>query len=203
MSGIGRRLYAANLGRLNSAMDEDIPELLRQAAADVEGHRFGAHFLWTEWSTGVDAWQLASWEDYRDVQRLGRKTRLSEKQRELLLIRSIGAAIGGRVEWPHVSVRGDLAPRNLDGVYHRHGAGDCGFRGQTDHRFRRKPITDSDSNRSPIPVETDHLQSGLRTRDNPAGVGSSLLLQEGRSWRTGGCPCGRFERCCGCTSPRR
>ena len=32
----------------------------------------------------VDAWQLASWEDYRDVQRLGRKTRLAEKQRELL-----------------------------------------------------------------------------------------------------------------------
>ena len=64
--------------------DEDIRELLRQASADVEGHRFGAHFLWTEWSTVVDAWQLASWEDYRDVQRLGRKTRLAEKQRELL-----------------------------------------------------------------------------------------------------------------------
>ena len=84
MSGIGRRLYAANVGRLELATDEDIRELLRQAAADVEGHRFGAHFLWTEWSTVVDAWQLASWEDYRDVQRLGRKTRLAEKQRELL-----------------------------------------------------------------------------------------------------------------------
>ena len=84
MSGIGRRLYAANVGRLNLATDEDIRHLLRQAAAGVEGHRFGAHFLWTEWSTVVDAWQLASWDDYRDVQRLGRKTRLSEKQRELL-----------------------------------------------------------------------------------------------------------------------
>ncbi len=28
--------------------------------------------------------------------------------------------------------------------------------GQTDHRFRPKPITDSDSNRSLIPAETDH-----------------------------------------------
>ena len=84
MSGIGRRLYAANVGRLNQAADEDVRALLRQAAADVEGRRFGAHFLWTEWSTVVDAWQLASWEDYRDVQRLGRKTRLAEKQRELL-----------------------------------------------------------------------------------------------------------------------
>ena len=84
MSAIGWRLYAANVGRLNLAADEDIRALLRQEAADVEGHRFGAHFLWTEWSTVVDAWQLASWEDYRDVQRLGRKTRLAEKQRELL-----------------------------------------------------------------------------------------------------------------------
>ena len=39
--------------------------------------------------------------------------------------------------------------------------------GQTDHRFRPKPITDSDSNRSPIPVETDHLQSGLSDAGQP------------------------------------
>ena len=84
MSGIGRRLYAATVGRLNLAADEDTRELLRQAAAVVEGHRFGAHFLWTEWSTVVDAWQLTSWGDYRDVQRLGRKTRLAEAQRGLL-----------------------------------------------------------------------------------------------------------------------
>ena len=83
------------------------------------------------------------------------------------------------------------------------GAGLLRIPGQTDHRFRPKPITDFASNRSVIPAETDHLQSGLRTRDNPAGVGSFLPLQEGQSWRTGGCPCGRFERCCGRTSPRR
>jgi superfamily I DNA/RNA helicase len=32
----------------------------------------------------VDTWQLDSWEAYRDVPRLGRKTRLSEQQRQLL-----------------------------------------------------------------------------------------------------------------------
>ncbi|EQD59476.1 UvrD/REP helicase, partial [mine drainage metagenome] len=32
----------------------------------------------------VDAWQLDSWEAYRDVKRLGRKTRLSEAQRAAL-----------------------------------------------------------------------------------------------------------------------
>ena len=109
MSGIGRRLYAANVGRLNSAADEDIRELLRHAAASVEGHRFGAHFLWTEWSTVVDAWQLASWEDYRDVQRLGRKTRLAEKQRELLwsIFSRVRSALAeqGRLTEPGMFVR--------------------------------------------------------------------------------------------------
>ena len=84
MSGIGCRLYAANVGRLDLVDEEDVRILIRQAAAAVEGHRFSAHFLWTEWNTVVDAWQLGSWEAYRDVQRLGRKTRLTKKPRELL-----------------------------------------------------------------------------------------------------------------------
>jgi superfamily I DNA/RNA helicase len=35
----------------------------------------------TEWEQVVDAWQLGTWEAYRDVVRLGRKTRLKENQR--------------------------------------------------------------------------------------------------------------------------
>ena len=84
MSGIGRRLYAARAGRLDLVRDADVRTLLDRAAVGIEGHRFSAHFLWTEWSTVVDAWQLETWEDYRDVPRLGRKTRLAEKQREVL-----------------------------------------------------------------------------------------------------------------------
>jgi len=84
MGGIGRRLYAARAGRLDLARDEDVRTLLDRAAAGVGGHRFSAHFLWTEWSTVVDAWQLETWEAYRDVPRLGRRTRLTEKQREVL-----------------------------------------------------------------------------------------------------------------------
>lgn len=38
----------------------------------------------TEWRQVVDAWQLETWEAYRDVRRLGRKTRLKEKQRVVL-----------------------------------------------------------------------------------------------------------------------
>ena len=38
----------------------------------------------SEWLDVVDAWQLETWEEYRDVMRLGRKTRLPERQRAAL-----------------------------------------------------------------------------------------------------------------------
>ena len=84
MADIGRRLYQAHFGRPDLATPDRVRELLRQAAAEVEDLRFSLRFLWTEWSRVVDAWQLASWEQYRDVPRLGRRTRLPERQRELL-----------------------------------------------------------------------------------------------------------------------
>ena len=40
----------------------------------------------TEWEQVVDAWQLETWEAYRDVARLGRKTRLKEPQRAMALV---------------------------------------------------------------------------------------------------------------------
>lgn len=66
------------------ASREDIRQLLADAAGAVEEHKFGLHFLTTEWEEVVDAWQLDTWEAYRDVVRLGRKTRLPEKQRAVL-----------------------------------------------------------------------------------------------------------------------
>lgn len=53
-------------------------------------------FLEAEWREVVDAWQIEDWEQYRDVPRLGRKTRLSEKQRRLLL--SIFEGVTRRLE---------------------------------------------------------------------------------------------------------
>lgn len=47
-------------------------------------HTFTPHFLLTEWEHVVDAWQLSTWDAYRDVVRLGRKTRLPEAQRKTL-----------------------------------------------------------------------------------------------------------------------
>ena len=84
MGGIGRRLYEANFGPPTLAAPERIRELIDQAASDVKEHRFRLPFLVSEWHKVVDAWQIETWEDYRDVARLGRKTRLAETQRAVL-----------------------------------------------------------------------------------------------------------------------
>lgn len=59
-------------------------QFIAESAKNVGEHKFGLHFLLTEWMQVVDAWQLENWEAYRDVSWLGRKTRLPEKQRLVL-----------------------------------------------------------------------------------------------------------------------
>jgi superfamily I DNA/RNA helicase len=84
MSAIGQRLYELNFNRPSIASREVIRELLTEAAEEVDEHKFSLHFLMTEWEQVVDAWQLETWEAYRDVMRLGRKTRLPESVRVVL-----------------------------------------------------------------------------------------------------------------------
>ena len=84
LDAIGLRLYKAHCGPARLASRDVILELLRAAAGAVPGHKFSLHFLFTEWDQVVDAWQLENWEAYRDVARLGRKTRLPEAQRAVL-----------------------------------------------------------------------------------------------------------------------
>lgn len=84
LNAIGLRLYKSHCGPVNLASQEVVRELLGVASKAVPGHQFGLHFLVTEWEQLVDAWQLETWASYRDVARLGRKTRLPESQRTIL-----------------------------------------------------------------------------------------------------------------------
>jgi len=84
LDAIGLRLYKAHIGPVKLAGRDLIIELIKEASAAVPGHKFSRQFLLTEWEQLVDAWQLDSWEAYRDVARLGRKTRLPESQRAVL-----------------------------------------------------------------------------------------------------------------------
>ncbi|MCD6224006.1 MAG: DNA helicase, partial [Deltaproteobacteria bacterium] len=81
---IGSRLYQSNFGNSQIARREVIQQMLNESAGQVDENRFSPHFLITEWKEVVDARQLKTWEAYRDIKRLGRKTRLPEKQRKIL-----------------------------------------------------------------------------------------------------------------------
>lgn len=84
LDGLGLRLYKAQFGPARIATRDEVWELLDEASREVGETRFSRHFLYTEWEQVVDAWQLDSWEAYRDVARLGRKTRLPEARRAVL-----------------------------------------------------------------------------------------------------------------------
>lgn len=84
IEAIGLRLHRSRIGPVSVASLEQIRALINVASQVVGGHKFSLHFLLTEWEQVVDAWQLKEWEAYRDVARLGRKTRLPEAQRKVL-----------------------------------------------------------------------------------------------------------------------
>ncbi len=102
LSAAARRLYRANFSgaapKLAARSTER--EIISQAAGNAPAHKFTPRFLFAEWDEVVDAWQLETWEAYRDVPRLGRKTRLPEAQR---------TALWGIFS----SVRGNLAAQGL------------------------------------------------------------------------------------------
>lgn len=95
---VARRLHDRMLGRVQIASRDVLRDVVREAIRDGAGHRFSPAFLLAEWTEVVDAWQLDSWESYRDVARLGRKTRLAEKQRQALwaIFERVRAALSAR-----------------------------------------------------------------------------------------------------------
>ena len=84
MNAVGERLYELHHGRPRIATNEQVRKLMCEAVAAAKDLKFSQSFLLGEWHDLVDAWQLDSWEAYRDVKRLGRKTRLTEPQRATL-----------------------------------------------------------------------------------------------------------------------
>lgn len=84
LSEVATTAYANAFGKPRVADNTVTRDAIIKASALVPGHKFTPAFLMEEWNNIVDAWQVDTWEKYRDVQRLGRKTRLSEQQRRIL-----------------------------------------------------------------------------------------------------------------------
>ncbi len=98
LSAIAQRLYKMHMGPVLLADRKTIVDLLQAASEEVGDHKFSRYFLLTEWEQVVDAWQLDGWEAYRDVARLGRKTRLPEAQRRVLwsIFEKVRSALAGQ-----------------------------------------------------------------------------------------------------------
>ncbi|MCW5320634.1 DNA helicase [Verminephrobacter aporrectodeae subsp. tuberculatae] len=88
---LGERLFKFAFGKPALADGQLVRRYLVDAAATCAAEqgasatalpaKLGQGFLWGEWAEIVDPWQIDSGEGYRDIKRLGRKTRLSEAQR--------------------------------------------------------------------------------------------------------------------------
>lgn len=110
MNAVGERLYEAQLGKPQVATAEVIQTLLADAEAEGGG-KFSPAFLRSEWADVVDAWRVDSWEAYRDIKRLGRKTRLPEAQRVTLwaIFAKVRAALTERSLVTHAGMFQQLA----------------------------------------------------------------------------------------------
>ncbi len=84
IGAVGEDIYAENYDKPVYVNRKQLRAYLLEAATTVDNHRFTETFLYGEWTDIVDAWQLKDWEEYQDVPRLGRKTRIGGKQRETL-----------------------------------------------------------------------------------------------------------------------
>ncbi len=82
--GVGERLYIATIGRLNVASAQAVAQALAHAVAHAEptvSPALTLPFVQSEWDGLINEWQVESWEAYRDLVRLGRKTKLPEARR--------------------------------------------------------------------------------------------------------------------------
>jgi len=84
MDSIAVRLHKFNANKKRLLNRNSLFDLVSKHAQSVDGLRFSPAFIFEEWFQVVDAWQITTWDEYKSVQRLGRKTRLAETQRQIL-----------------------------------------------------------------------------------------------------------------------
>ncbi len=84
INDIGLRLYKQRFRQAQIASDDDLRDIFREALKTKPQVKFSLSFLLNEWLEVVDAEQIKTWEQYRDVRRIGRKTRLSAALREVI-----------------------------------------------------------------------------------------------------------------------
>ena len=84
MLAFGLRLLETSRPDLKLIGDEELSIVVTKVSESLAINNYSVSFLLSEWTEVVEAWGLDSWDDYKNVPRLGRKTRLPETQRKVL-----------------------------------------------------------------------------------------------------------------------
>ena len=91
-------IYEAQYGRARLVDESVLQSFVEESSDCAPKHRFGQQFIEKEWRDVVDAWQIFAWDEYREVPRLGRKTRIGPMQRAALwsIFESVRLKLDGR-----------------------------------------------------------------------------------------------------------
>jgi superfamily I DNA/RNA helicase len=84
MQELGERMHTAQLGKPQLITPDELRALIQRHAPAEISRVYGEGFVVEEFNEIVDAFGLRDWDSYRDVRRLGRKSRLTEAKRRLL-----------------------------------------------------------------------------------------------------------------------
>ncbi|HTV01764.1 MAG TPA: UvrD-helicase domain-containing protein, partial [Luteitalea sp.] len=84
LDSLAVRLHQSQIGPVRLVSQAELDGTLDDATARASAHGFSRSFVRAEWDQVVDAWHLRTWEAYRDVPRLGRRSRLPEARRAVL-----------------------------------------------------------------------------------------------------------------------
>ena len=85
LNSVALRLAKSATGVLPVVSEDALHANLTDVLEGTDLSELGSpQFVLKEWLEVVDAWQLKSWDAYRNFKRLGRKTRLAEPKRERL-----------------------------------------------------------------------------------------------------------------------
>ncbi len=109
VSGIGLETYKRFFGEPKLTSREDVRSLIDRVSKSKNLTNQVLRFLFDEWERVVDAWQVKTWEAYRDIPRLGRKTRINEAQRKGLwaVFTDVRSALAEQnlITWPELFYR--------------------------------------------------------------------------------------------------
>jgi superfamily I DNA/RNA helicase/mRNA-degrading endonuclease RelE of RelBE toxin-antitoxin system len=79
---VARKLYSKIKDKKTIVEKSDLEHLITSSRKSVPGINVSSSYLLSEWQEVIDAWQVDTWEQYKNATRLGRRKKLSEEQKE-------------------------------------------------------------------------------------------------------------------------